>query len=843
MARDKKKVPASAKGSQALARRIKRDRAQQYSDHIWQNLNPLKQPPKVKHKTYFESVENTDKKKSARVLIILEQITTDRHPPPGFEFIATGNPDLTTTCKELSREQDAMIFIVSTIVEQARAHLIENGKYEQAAQAARPGEPEPIPESQRDINRQADAVLRDLFPRIPNIDRQEIIQHAFKKDGKFHGDYKVGMAKDLTLARRVQLAALAYIRHTKTRYDELLKETDWANARKAVEKPCLDIIVKWRGDEETGRDQLDEILREVIEISDSEDDSEYESSSPEHVSARSSRAISVAAPPSNDFTSRDIATTSGPALVQSHRHASAYGGPVSPAGRNVMTRTERKTARKAAQRFRRYAAVAESIANEHTQNGHNGANAASHLPISMVDLTSSPPPHQPGQFTREALPVTYHPLSPRHVSSRVQLGPERAHFPSNVPGEVTSRRSHGPSEDHSYPASPRLIRISESQQPKVGPSVQHDHSRSAVSPITTGLQDMLLPSIEPRSPTIFEPSQYAFRSMHHEYRENAEAPRIISRTGQPGAYVRHARSPALEHVSDERAPKRSRIATYFPEDYDVLPPFIPLSHASTGHGSRLAPLEYASPTAPDVQRDENTRPGQPVVVPIREYLPRGREEAPLRTMANPIAIGDDRPYRPQRLVEVRERPLQEMFDMNPPRKREVVYDPGLGPSRFYPAERPYYDGPVVPSYWHGGASHDRVGATSQPEQGSLLPSSSEPYRNSTEVQPGYQPIHYREIPQGHHSLHRPLERAGNIPRGIQSIPRSPGRFEMRTGYAQDRVEERPGPTVALEPCIIDPDFSRVNQPSSSFAGPGEYVEPIAPAPVHRSARQETIWVD
>lgn len=65
MAREKKKAPAPQKGSQgtALARRTKRDRAQQFNDHIWQNLNPLKEPPKVKHKTYFESVENTDKKK------------------------------------------------------------------------------------------------------------------------------------------------------------------------------------------------------------------------------------------------------------------------------------------------------------------------------------------------------------------------------------------------------------------------------------------------------------------------------------------------------------------------------------------------------------------------------------------------------------------------------------------------------------------------------------------------------------------------------------------------------------------------------------------------------------
>lgn len=46
------------------------------------------------------------------------------------------------------------------------------------------------------------------------------------------------------------------------------------NARKAVEPVCLDVLVKWRGDEETGRDQLDEILREVVIITDSEDSDE-----------------------------------------------------------------------------------------------------------------------------------------------------------------------------------------------------------------------------------------------------------------------------------------------------------------------------------------------------------------------------------------------------------------------------------------------------------------------------------------------------------------------------------------------------------------------------------------
>lgn len=84
----------------------------------------------------------------------------------------------------------------------------------------------------------------------------------------------VGLAADLTLSRRVQLAVISHIRHTHTRYDQLLRETTWANARRAVEELCLDILVKWRGDEESGRDQLDEILREVVVISDSEDDYE-----------------------------------------------------------------------------------------------------------------------------------------------------------------------------------------------------------------------------------------------------------------------------------------------------------------------------------------------------------------------------------------------------------------------------------------------------------------------------------------------------------------------------------------------------------------------------------------
>lgn len=68
-----------------------------------------------------------------------------------------------------------------TIVDSARQTLQSEGLLFQEPAAGVPGQPEPIPNSQTEINRQADAVLRDLFPRIPNTDRHEIIAHAFKK--------------------------------------------------------------------------------------------------------------------------------------------------------------------------------------------------------------------------------------------------------------------------------------------------------------------------------------------------------------------------------------------------------------------------------------------------------------------------------------------------------------------------------------------------------------------------------------------------------------------------------------------------------------------------------------
>ncbi|KID97972.1 hypothetical protein MAJ_06049, partial [Metarhizium majus ARSEF 297] len=313
MGREKRKVKPPIRASGPKERRRRNQKF--LSDHpapapAPQGLVARPTLPKSRHHTYFEFVENTDKKE--KILQVKE--TEDKIPPPGFEFVPIGNPGLTKACKDLSREKDAMIFVVSpvttnnslsqqvnrlghhvrqTIVEEAKATIAD---LPESGAATPDGNPEPIPEIQAEYHAQADAALRDLFPRIPNTDREIIIQHAFTRvsisnnrlflcsltnrntsqRATTKGEQPVGFCGHIPLARRVQLAVLAHIRHNHTRYEELLKEAGWQAARKTVETLCLDILVKWRGDEETGRDQLDEILREVVVISDSEDDSSDE---------------------------------------------------------------------------------------------------------------------------------------------------------------------------------------------------------------------------------------------------------------------------------------------------------------------------------------------------------------------------------------------------------------------------------------------------------------------------------------------------------------------------------------------------------------------------------------
>lgn len=134
------------------------------------------------------------------------------------------------------------------------------------------------------------------------------------------------------------------------------------NARKAVEPVCLDILIKWRGDEETGRDQMDEILREVVIITDSEDedDSSDDDSSEEEGEVTSASSTEPPSQPNSRNQRR-------PSLLSQARPKTS-NTPGSLAERTnagaISSRTRAKDPRQKEQRgFRRYQAAWEDALN------------------------------------------------------------------------------------------------------------------------------------------------------------------------------------------------------------------------------------------------------------------------------------------------------------------------------------------------------------------------------------------------------------------------------------------------------------------------------------------------
>lgn len=235
----------------------------------------------------------------------------------------------------------------------------------------------------------------------------------------------------MSLSRRVQLAVIAHIRHTHTRYDLLLRETSWENARKAVESLCLDILVKWRGDEETGRDQLDEVLREIVVISDTEEedgsgetdsendedadvededdeDEEDEDDDDDDNDENSSDSEILELTSAESHTSRAIGHRVLPNYEEprvrneglSHSHALLE--PVSvglpPIASRTRSRTKRggdqgRKARKDKKRFQRFERYAQAVSRRqevnHPQTTHNSVVQQPNIPMDSIAPFSS----------------------------------------------------------------------------------------------------------------------------------------------------------------------------------------------------------------------------------------------------------------------------------------------------------------------------------------------------------------------------------------------------------------------------------------------------------------------
>ncbi|KAH7133331.1 hypothetical protein B0J13DRAFT_587607 [Dactylonectria estremocensis] len=511
MGRERRNLPAAVAGGPK--ERHKRAQRSQYDRKAPVPQGFVAKPaiPKTKYHSYFEFVENKDKKKKLEY-----QITTRKTPPPGFEFVPIGNPELTTACKELSRDKDAMIFIVSNskevdsshlahqvhrighhireiIVDEARATIGQIVDYVAPASGQAP---EPIPESQEEYDAQVDAAIRDLFPRVPNTDRQMIIEHSFRRGTTFKGDKPVGLSDDITLARRVQLAVLAHIRHTHTRYDTLLKETTWQNARKVVEGLCLDTLVKWRGDEETGRDQLDEILREVVVISDSEDEDfgqDTDESSVEEIEPPLTAAVLTR-------VESNASGQAGLSRLRSPRTTVNHTGPLTRAkskGKAGKANRKNLSDKKGQRGFKRYHAWQEAIRRYREEQEPEPR-------LSPMGITPNYAPRRQ-LILGPAAPYTPHEFpdpSELRITSK-DAGPVPTENGYVVQQPSYSGQSMKPAR-HSYSPRPRPPMHDKVMSPQTHPSGQSPHQ--PVSRVNTHLQDMLVRSIEPASPESMRPS-------------------------------------------------------------------------------------------------------------------------------------------------------------------------------------------------------------------------------------------------------------------------------------------------------------------------------------------------
>ncbi|KAF9870127.1 hypothetical protein CkaCkLH20_12361 [Colletotrichum karsti] len=469
---------------------------------------PIHAVTNSKHQSYFEFIENKDKKKP-----LLFEITPNRVPPPGMKYIPIGNPELTERCKEISREVGASVYIVTQakreaselsqqihrvghhireyIVDRAMHELGQNTFYEPVTIGQGEDEVEEIPRSQAEINRQADAALRELFPRIPHTDRQQIIDHAFKKGKTFNGDLVVGLQQELSLSRRVQLAVLAHIRHNHTRYDQLLRETTWANARRVTEQLCLDILVKWRGDDENGRNSLDEILREVVVLSDDSEDSDSgEDDDSDSSAVLTDRSANVARPLAQavplERANGNRMSTAAPS-----RPGSPKPMATPPRPRKItkkMSKKAKRAARREKRNFSRYEAAANLAWNSAMQRQRQApdgqATQTSQAGAGSGPVSNGSRPNQSVVFMEGRAPA----------NDLGSLQPQRP-----APGSSVNNPHETQRAEHSF-APPTSSRHFPSG------SAMHKVNESGGMPASSiGLQDYLHPSIEPKSPDAGRP--------------------------------------------------------------------------------------------------------------------------------------------------------------------------------------------------------------------------------------------------------------------------------------------------------------------------------------------------
>ncbi|THW56868.1 hypothetical protein D6D25_03108 [Aureobasidium pullulans] len=257
---------------------------------------------KKAYKVQLESVVTKKKK------LKLKDIQGSAKPEAGYTFLPVGYADLAERCKEKSRQLGVDVSVVSAgtrrpgapdpqklthhvhrvgyhfrsdIFDQAcnflgyrevNGKLVRdtgfdtNSRFERTIARFAPRFDLNVNNRSVEQSTRVKEYIRELFPKIPEADLEEIYKRAWEQ-----GTTTVGNASDLSLSRQVQLATIARIRHTYTDYDKLLKIVSWKEARQIVEPISLTKLIEWRGENDNDTEDFEEILRETIVIDDDEE--------------------------------------------------------------------------------------------------------------------------------------------------------------------------------------------------------------------------------------------------------------------------------------------------------------------------------------------------------------------------------------------------------------------------------------------------------------------------------------------------------------------------------------------------------------------------------------------
>lgn len=327
------------------------------------------------------------------------------------------------------------------------------------------------------------------------------------------------------------------------------------------------MIVKWRGDEENGRDTLDTILREVVVISDSESDEESDDEDPNEVIVISPRstgagqrdsdapAASGAVLPVNQERPRQVKNASTAAPKTPHRKTPTTPGNAKRTSQAL--RRERREAKKAKRGFKRYQAAWEQAVDRNRHGrGMEDVPPSVGLPTERSPVYGSYAPTYPNHSTGSQPP---HQSGHVHSDCRViYVGPARRLETTN-PGfaQVDGQYPAGPPNmSIDGRISPRLV------QPRMGDQRAPITTRSLTNPSLPvershgpNYQDLLVPSIEGPSPSSMAP--HFVRSLPPRKHARDESP------GHSAAYPPHQPFPpayAAEAVQDGQV-KRRRVVS------------------------------------------------------------------------------------------------------------------------------------------------------------------------------------------------------------------------------------------------------------------------------------------